>query len=136
MNLIKVNTVPTIFNRMDDIIDNFFNNYTYNQNMWTPTYDIINNVNEYKILMEVPGIKKGGINLEYQDQVLTLSGKRESKGDEDYHDHQYGKFEKELNLPEDAIEKDISAHLENGILEIKIPKKAAVKTKAKKVIIK
>ena len=31
MNLIKVNTVPTIFNRMDNIIDRFFSNHAYNK---------------------------------------------------------------------------------------------------------
>ena len=136
MNLIKVNTMPAIFNRMDNIIDNFFNNYTYNQDMWVPNYDIVSNADEYKILMEVPGIKKGDINLDHQDQVLTVSGGGESKDDNNSLNLQYGKLKKEFNLPEDVVEKNISACLENGILEIKIPRKAAIKTKAKKVTIK
>ena len=45
-------------------------------------------------------------------------------------------FEKEFNLPDDAIDKDISANLKNGILEIKIPRKTEVKAKAIKVAIK
>jgi len=136
MNLIKVNTVPTIFNRMDNIIDSFFSNHAYNKDVWTPNYDIDHSINEYKILMEVPGIKKGNVNIEHQDKMLTVSGKKESKDDGNFSNFQYREFEKEFNLPEDVIEKDISAHLENGILEIKIPRKAEVKTKAKKVTIK
>ena len=136
MNLIKVNTVPTIFNRVDNIIDSFFSNYAYNKDAWTPNYDIDCSINEYKILMEVPGIKKGNVNIEHQDRILTVSGKKESKDDGNFSNFQCREFEKEFNLPEDVIEKDISAHLENGILEIKIPRKAEVKTKTKKVTIK
>ena len=137
MNLIKVNTVPTIFNKMDSIIDSFFNSSVYDQNTWAPSYDILNNKDGYTILMEVPGIEKDNIALEFQDQVLTILGERKSESDTNYSNNfQYGDFRKEFNLPEDVLEKDISAHLKNGVLEIRIPRKAEVKTKAKKITIK
>ena len=42
MNLIKVNAMPSIFNRMDNIIDGFFNNsgYVYTRR---PKYNVIEN---------------------------------------------------------------------------------------------
>ena len=40
MNLIKVNTVPNMFNGIDRLIGGFFNNYSYDLNMWAPNYDL------------------------------------------------------------------------------------------------
>jgi len=39
-------------------------------------------------------------------------------------------------LPDDVVEKNISANLKNGILEIKIPRKAEIKKKAINIAIK
>jgi len=135
MNLIKVNTVPSIFNKMDGLIDGFFNDYSYNLNMRAPNYDIISDNDKYVIEMEVPGIKKSEIAIEAQDQIIKISTKKdvEKSG---YSNISSREFEKEFNLPDDAVDKNISASLKNGILEIKIPRKAEVKTKAIKVAIK
>ena len=135
MNLIKVNTMPSIFNKMDGLIDGFFNDYSYNLNMRAPNYDIISDNDKYVIEMEVPGIKKSEIAIEAQDQIIKISTKKdvEKSG---YSNISSREFEKEFNLPDDAVDKNISASLKNGILEIKIPRKAEVKTKAIKVAIK
>ena len=57
MNLIKVNTVPSIFNRMDSVIDDFFNNSSY-INSRRAKCSINENDNAYSIQMEIPGIEK------------------------------------------------------------------------------
>ena len=137
MNLIKVNTIPSLFNRMDSMVDSFFNNYE-SVNAWVPRYDITDNDNEYRILMEVPGMQKSELNLDHKDGVLRISGERkvENKNDSFYRSLDYGSFEKDFNLPEDVVENQISAQLKNGILEITIPRKAPIKIKAKKITIK
>ena len=135
MNLIKVNTMPTILNRVDGLIDELFNNYPYNLNIWTPNYDIASDNDKYVIEMEVPGIKKSEIAIEAQDQIIKISTKKDTEKSS-YSNISSREFEKEFNLPDDAVDKNISANLKNGILEIKIPRKAEVKTKAIKVAIK
>ena len=135
MNLIKVNTVPSIFNEMDSLVDGFFNDYSYNLNMWAPNYDIISDNDKYVIEMEVPGIKKSEIAIEAQDQIIKISTKKDVEKSS-YSNISSREFEKEFNLPDDVVDKNISASLKNGILEIKIPRKAEVKTKGIKVAIK
>jgi len=135
MNLIKVNTVPNIFNRMDNLIDDLFNNYSYNLNKWGPNYDISSDNDKYMIEMEVPGIKKGDIAIETQDRIIKISTKKDVEQN-NYSSISSREFEKEFDLPDDAIDKNTSASLKNGILEIQIPRKAEVKTKAKKIAIK
>ena len=137
MNLIKVNTVPSIFNRMDNIIDGFFDNYGYDQ-VRNPKCNVIENEKEYIVAMEIPGFSRKDISIEHKDDVLTISGKNEySENSEGY----FNSFEnleinKSFYLPEDVEIKKIEANLKNGILVITIPRKTPIKTKAKKITIK
>ena len=135
MNLIKVNTMPSIFNRMDNMIDGLLN--TYNDSVWSPRYDVLEDDKEYVISMDVPGIEKKDLNIESQDQMLTISGKRDLKNTQSYYNSiDCRKFNKNFNLPEDANDKNIAAQLNSGVLEITIPRKTQIKTKAKKISIK
>ena len=135
MNLIKVNTMPSIFNRMDNMIDGFLN--TYNDSAWSPRYDVSEDDKEYVISMDVPGIEKKDINIESQDQMLTISGKRDLKNTQSYYNSiDCREFNKNFNLPEDANDKNIAAQLNSGVLEITIPRKTQIKTKAKKIAVK
>ena len=135
MNLIKINRMPSILNTVDGLIDGLFNNYPYNLNMWAPNYDITSDGDKYIIEMEVPGIKKSEIAIEAQDQIIKVSAKKEVENNS-HSNVSSREFEKEFNLPDDAAEKNISANLKNGILEIKIPRKTEVKTKAIKIAVK
>jgi len=137
MNLIKVNTVPSIFNRTDNMIDGFFDNYGYDQ-VRSPKWNVIENEKDYTVLMEIPGFDRQDILIEHKDDVLTISGKNEySESSEGY----FNSFEnleinKSFYLPEDVETKKIEANLKNGILAITIPRKTPIKTKAKKITIK
>ena len=137
MNLIKVNTVPSIFSRMDNIIDGFFNDYRQDQ-VRSPKYNVIENEKEYVVAMEIPGFKKKDISIEHKDDILTISGKNDySKNSEGY----FNSFEnleinKSFYLPEDVDTKTIDANLKNGILAITIPRKTPTTTKAKKITVK
>tara|TARA_Y100001970_G_C13426454_1_gene459049 strand:+ start:26 stop:430 length:405 start_codon:yes stop_codon:yes gene_type:complete len=134
MNLIKVNTMPSMLDEMDSIISNLFNSYSKKADMWKPNYSIDSDSDRYIIEMEVPGIKKNEITIEAQDKFLRISTKDIDK------DRRISissrAFNKEFNLPDDVVEKNISANLKNGILEIKIPRKAEIKKKAINIAIK
>ena len=137
MNLMRINRVPSVFSQTDNMIDNFFNRATY-EDAWIPNYTVLNNERAYTILMEIPGIEKKDISLEYKDRILTVLGKRElQERDDAYYDNfQYGNFNKQFRMPDDILDKDISGKLKNGVLEITIPKKVEIETKAKKITIK
>ena len=135
MNLIKVNRIPSIFDTVDGLFDGLFNDYPNNLSMGMPNYDINSDNSKYTIEMEVPGIKKSEISIEAQDQIIKISAKIDSYNNS-YSNASSREFEKEFNLPDDAVEKNISANLKNGILEIKIPRKTEVKSKAINIPIK
>ena len=135
MNLMKVNTMPSMLSEMDSIIDNLFKGYSKSLDIRELNYDIDSDSDKYIIQMEVPGIKKSEIAIEARDQVIKISAKKDIDED-NYSSVSSRAFEKEFDLPDDVIEKNISANLKNGILEIRIPRKAEVKTKAIKIAIK
>jgi len=95
----------------------------------------------YYIEVELPGVKKEDINIDIDENTLTISGERkikeEHKEDTFYKvESYYGKFERSFALPEDADVEKIEAEFKDGILEIKIPKKVQVENKPKKIEIK
>ena len=137
MNLIKVNTMPSIFNTMDSMIDGFFNSNGYVHTR-RPKYNVIENEKDYSVLMEIPGIDKEDISIECDNDVLTILSKKEYSEGPETHFTRFENLEvnKSFYLPEDIDAKKIDAQLKNGILEITIPRKTPIKTKAKKITIK
>ena len=137
MNLIKVNTVPSIFNRMDSVIDGFFNNSSY-INSRRAKCSISENDNAYSIHMEIPGIEKEDVLIECENEMLNISSviKEDEKPNEQFNRFDVIDINRSFYLPDDVDAKKIDAQLKNGILEITIPRKALIKTKAKKITVK
>jgi len=95
----------------------------------------------YYIEVELPGVKKEDINIDVNENTLTISGERkisqEHKDDNFYKvESVYGKFERSFSLPEDVDTDKIEASSKNGVLEIKIPKVVKVEKTPKKIEIK
>ena len=137
MNLIKVNTVPSIFSRVDSVIDGFFNNSSH-INSRCAKCSINENDNAYSIQMEIPGIEKEDVLIECENEMLNISSviKEDEKSNEQFNRFDAIDINRSFYLPDDVDAKKIDAQLKNGILEITIPRKALVKTKAKKITIK
>ena len=142
MTLIKWNNNSNIFNE----IDRWFNQISYapsiryeSSSTWSPQFEISESESMYSINCELPGVKKKDINLDIVDGMLTISGERTNKNNDDhFHARQlrYGKFSRSFYMPENAKENDINASFQNGMLTLEIPKQEAVKPKAKKIAIK
>lgn len=76
------------------------------------------------VRFEVPGVKRDALNLDWQDETLTLTIKRDVKqGGETVsreHRHTY-------TLPEGVQVDKASAQLEDGVLTLQLPKVEPVK---------
>lgn len=93
-----------------------------------PKTDILEKDGSYYLLMDLPGIKKSEINIEVKGQEILISGER--KVEEEFKvsnllkiERKYGNFERLYSVPDEFIADQISAKYENGVLQIKIPKK-------------
>lgn len=109
-----------------------------NRSLFYPDLDIAENDNEWLVFAELPGVKKEDISISINDSILKLSATKEriTQSDESksrLKEIRYGKFERKIKLASDLDVSDIDAKLENGILNIRIPKN---KKKVKEIEIK
>jgi HSP20 family protein len=105
---------------------------------WMPSVDVSETDTEMKVRAELPGMTQDDIELNLQDNVLTLKGekKQEKKeGKEDYHRMEccYGSFTRSFTLPASVEQDKVQASFKDGILEITLPK--SEETKPKKISI-
>jgi HSP20 family protein len=95
----------------------------------------------YHVEVDLPGIKKEDIDIDVQNNVLTISGERKTKKEvkeEDYYkiESQYGKFSRSFTLPEKVDTENIHAESKNGVLEVIVPKLKEEEKKVKKIKVK
>ncbi len=132
--------------RSFDLINEFFNRFEQS-NEATNLVDFYPNVNTregkeaYHIEMDLPGIKKENVDINVEDNILTISGTREFKEEtkqEDYYkvESAYGSFSRSFTLPEKVDIENIKASSTDGVLEVVIPKLKVITDKVKKIEIK
>ena len=114
--------------RFSDIMDEFFSDtVATRQQAFAPSINISETDKQYLIDVEVPGVDKNNIELNVENNTLTISGEREfEKRDEGKHYHRvessYGSFSRSFTLPDNVKDDSIQATYNNGILNISIDK--------------
>jgi len=96
---------------------------------WIPAMDLSEDQGEYVVRADLPGVTDKDVNIEFEDNVLTISGERESEREErknGYYrvERASGRFSRSLTLPEGVDPESVHAKFENGVLEVRIPKPA------------
>lgn len=137
MNLVKRNSDWLIPSRMDNVFDRFFNDaFAERSTTFNPRVDISETEKAFEIDLAVPGFEKKDFEVDLKDGLLTISGERKFKNNEDGKNFysiqtEYGTFKKSFQLPESIIADKIEASYSNGILSVKVPKDEAKKLASK-----
>ena len=115
--------MPTLFNELMN-----WNDTTYS----TPRMNIMETKDNYKLELCIPGLTKEDVklsidaegNLVVEMTKETKNEKKENKEEMRYLRHEFSveHFRQTVMLPEDIHKEQISAKVENGILDIVIPK--------------
>ena len=105
---------------------------------WVPAVDIAEDDNAYTIHADVPGVKPEDVEIELENGVLTLKGKRDETKREEGEGYRRvervsGQFYRRFTMPETVNADAISAKTEHGVLEIVIPKQPKPEPKRIKV---
>lgn len=135
------NWLPSIFN------DFFDNDWMVKANATAPAINVFETEKEYKIELAAPGMTKEDFNVHIdEDSNLVISMEKKTESNEENKDEKkegrylrrefsYSKFQQTMILPDDVDKEKISAHVENGVLNIDLPKfTEQEKEKAKKFI--
>ena len=102
---------------------------------WTPAVDIREDAERFVIAADVPGVDPEDIELTMENGVLTIKGERtleaKDEGDNGYRrvERVCGSFYRRFTLPDTADAEAISANGRHGVLEVVIPKRAALQPK-------
>lgn len=98
---------------------------------WMPAVDIDEYSDKFVLVADIPGVDPKSIEITLEKGVLTLSGTREraveQKGVERRRvERAAGRFHRRFSLPDTVDSEAVTARGNNGVLEIVIPKRAAV----------
>jgi HSP20 family protein len=94
---------------------------------WVPPMDLVETDDHFVLTADLPGLTRDDIAIEFEGDVLTLSGERkvdhEQRKDGFYRiERATGAFSRSLTLPEGVDVDAVTAQFENGVLEVRIPK--------------
>ena len=142
--MVKTTQFPTLFeNRgLDDFFEGFFRPVRYEEGEkgdLVPRMDIRETDESFIIKAEMPGIKKDDIEINIHDGLLTISGESEEKSEEKEEgkivrqERRYGKYVRSMTVGNNIDQENINASYNDGVLELTLPKLAAVEPKKIKV---
>jgi len=130
--------VSDLQREIDRVFGRFFpsqnqeNNGASSEPVWAPRMDLIETNEGYRLHLDVPGITKEDLSINYQNDQLTVSGERTSPHLADNEEfvrveRSFGHFYRSFSLPQTVNPAEIEASYENGVLTISVPKTEAVK---------
>lgn len=118
-------------------------------NATAPAINVFETESEYKVELAAPGMTKEDFNVhidESNNLVISMEKKTENNEENNQGEEKkegrylrrefsYTKFQQTMILPDDVDKEKIAAHVENGVLNITLPKfTEQEKEKAKKFI--
>ncbi len=94
---------------------------------WIPAMDLVETDEDFVLRADLPGLAEGDVNIELEDNILTISGDRKSEHEErkeGYYrvERASGSFSRSLTLPEGVDPEGIKASFDRGVLQVRIPK--------------
>ena len=147
MNIIpwrRADSVTSLTRDFDDLVSQFLGNgglgeVSHLPAAFTkrpyPAVNIAENENSFVVSLDCPGLKEEDLNVEAMGNQLIISGERsweqEKEGKEFRRvESQYGKFERAVELPDNAqTDADsVVAEYKNGVLSVDVPKRAKTPT--------
>lgn len=109
--------------------------------VWRPAVEIKQNDNEYKIKVQLPGVDKENIDVQIDNDFMTITAeiqeeqeeKEQNEKNEKYHtsEFRYGRFQRTISFDKPVKTQDSKANYKNGILCITVPKQEIEETKTK-----
>jgi HSP20 family protein len=99
---------------------------------WAPLVDIEETDDAWILEAELPGVKSDDVNVDIRDNEIEVSGdikERPRLGILRRRARRTGRFEYRVTLPGPVDPSDVDAKLEHGVLELRIPKPEAARSR-------
>lgn len=107
---------------------------TESDSNYTPAVDIQETGDAYIVEADIPGIKKENIQIEVQEDTVSIQGNRKREKDEkkdNYHriERNYGRFKRSFQIPGGFQHDKVNATFTDGVLTLHLPKQEEFKPK-------
>jgi HSP20 family protein len=98
---------------------------------FVPTFDVRETKDAYLFTADMPGLREEDIDISLTNNMLTVSGHRESEQTQDSEqcycaERSFGEFRRSFTLPEGADPEGVEANLKNGVLHMSVKKRPEV----------
>ena len=128
-------------NRIDNLLDEFFKvplKWGLVGFETLPAVDIYEKDNKIMVKAEIPGVTAEKLNVSVDDDLLTISGEKKQENEiknNDYYrlEASYGRFERQVRLPEPVKAEGVKATYKDGVLKIELPKSEETRKKKIKI---
>jgi HSP20 family protein len=148
MSIMKIDQ-GSLFPSLVPLWENFFNKDLMEKAGWgsvssIPAINIQETSTAFEASLAAPGLQRDDFIIEVDNNVLTISSKKEEKHEEydkakkyTRREFKYHAFSRSFTLPEAVDADKITASYQDGILAIHLPKKESTKAKpTKRIMIK
>lgn len=120
------------------IFDEFLGNESFNHlaKTYKPSVNIKEDENGFSINMLIPGFKKEDVQINIENNVLSISAEVKEENTQENEkfsrkEFSFKSFKRSFSLPENIDIENIKANIENGVLGLHLPK--VVKEESNKV---
>jgi len=105
-----------------------------------PSVNIADADKAFEVSVALPGLNKKDVKIEVQNDCLIVSSEKQCENEEKNknwmrREYGYASFQRMFQLPEGADEDKIHAEMKNGVLSIKVAKKAGYIENKKRIAI-
>lgn len=105
---------------------------------FVPPVDIYEDEHKIALKLEVPGMKENDLDIQLENNVLTVKGERKfekEEKEENFHriERRYGSFYRSFTIPNTVNPESVKASYDAGVLQIELQKRAEAKPKQIKV---
>ena len=97
--------------------------------MSAPRIDLQDSEGELRLHADLPGVQPSDLDIRIEGDVLTIRGERKSeseRNEQNFHvmERSHGRFQRSIQLPFAPNPDEVQATVREGVLELRIPKRA------------
>ena len=131
----RTDRFPAIFDDFFKPWNEFMDLNGWGRTMTVPAVNITDNLDEYKVSLAAPGLKKEDFKIDVEGNMLTISNEKEESTEEKdakftRKEYSYSSFSRSFTLPDDVNRENIEAVYQDGVLKLSLPKKEEAKKTA------
>jgi HSP20 family protein len=92
-----------------------------------PRMDVRETEKEFRVSVELPGVSENDVEVDVDEDMLTVRAEKKEereveRADQHVTERLFGVFQRSIRLPEPVDAQAVKAALENGVLQIVVPK--------------